>query len=964
MRLDKTYARAEGNHMFYCDDRGEEVAVVDFVGGYGAGLFGHHHPQLTAAAIAALQTGLPINGQASVRAASAKLALELDRLLFARTGRHYVATFANSGAEAVEAALKHAEMACFRRTQRLHQTLKQQLVSLKRALKQGSCILSDDVINRAREALDLGPEVDFERLCIAVRDYNYRAFRAAPVFIGLEGAFHGKTTGAIQLTYNNDYRLPFTRLGTPALFVPASDVAALGRAVESASFRYYWLEADAAGQIILAERIHCNVGGLIVEPIQGEGGINLIDASYLAHCRGVADRYGFPLIVDEIQCGMGRTGTLLCSEQSGVSGDYILLSKSLGGGVAKISCLLVAEELHEKEFSVAHSSTFAEDDFSSRVALTVLELLSDGSVMQRCRDTGSFLKGQLQALASRFPAIIKEVRGDGLLLGLEFRRFDDSPSYILSLLSSQGLFGYVATAYLLNEHRIRVAPTMSNRFTLRLEPASIITHQHCLDLVAGLERLCLIIERRNSYHLCRFLINEAIPGDASEIADFSPFGRARTTAPVSAKRVAFMGHLVHARDLWHLEPSFTSFTESQLEALLDTVHMILRPHPFSHQLIDSTTGEQTSFSFIGLTMDSRIVARHLKNHDIEPLSEKIKEAIDIAINLGCSVVGLGGFTSIVTNNCTSITTDEIALTSGNALTVAMGIKALMKAAADTGIEPQTAHFAALGATGNICRIYCELMAEEVPRITLIGRPGQENALRALACDLYFNAIEKIRSRHSISAKSISIKSNSTKDSAHHADMHGTPHDLHGIARAIATSSVVRAVSGSRSKANDDAIFRPRLFDTFREEMGDQAPVTISTDLRSLKAANMIVAGTNSPAPLILPEHIASGPVVLCDIAVPQNTHPRVKHECPNVIHFQGGVVALPNGNDSQFIIEGAPLKRGQAFACMAETMLMGLTGIGDHGSFGPIRKAQVRHMQELARAHGFSSVELKTNSSM
>src|SRR5262249_37231202 len=161
------------------------------------------------------------------------------------------------------------------------------------------------------------------------------------------GAFHGKSTGSLKLTHNPDYRSPWRRIGLRAVFLPLGDVAAIQQEVERARVRYLDLELSPEGELRLVERDLLTISGCFVEPIPGEGGIREMPAAYLRALRKAADQGGFPLVFDEIQSGMGRTGTFLASEAAGVRGDYYLFSKALGGGLTKLSALLVDRERYE-----------------------------------------------------------------------------------------------------------------------------------------------------------------------------------------------------------------------------------------------------------------------------------------------------------------------------------------------------------------------------------------------------------------------------------------------------------------------------------------------------------------------------------------------------------------------------------------------------------------------------------------
>src|SRR5207302_9543712 len=126
---------------------------------------------------------------------------------------------------------------------------------------------------------------------------------------------------------------------------------------------------------------------------------------------------GIPLVVDEIQSGMGRTGAFLASQALGLKPDYLCLSKSLGGGLAKIGALLIKRDRFVEEFSVKHTSTFAEDDRSCLLALKALEILDRDDLPARCAARGRHLLQKLEELRARFPDQIKDVRGKGLMVG-------------------------------------------------------------------------------------------------------------------------------------------------------------------------------------------------------------------------------------------------------------------------------------------------------------------------------------------------------------------------------------------------------------------------------------------------------------------------------------------------------------------------------------------------------------------
>jgi acetylornithine/succinyldiaminopimelate/putrescine aminotransferase/predicted amino acid dehydrogenase len=881
LRLDHSYHLALGDRLYYMDAGGVERSVVDFIGGYGASLFGHNHPELCGVLVRALEQGVPFNAQLSRRDGAGQLAEELDRRLHAATGRHFVVTLANSGAEAVEAALKHAELS---RRQRL-EALADELARLRAKLSQGehAILLHPSSAERA-EALLGGSHAVTTAAVVAALAGELAALRArAPRFCSLEGAFHGKTGAALQLTYNERYRAPFAGLGPEVRFVRFGDVDDLARVLAEGRVEHVWFELEG-GVLRLRERTFQRTAALFVEPIQGEGGIREMPEPFLRACRALASEHGVPLVFDEIQCGMGRSGDFLASSASGAVADYYLLGKSLGGGLTKISALLVERAQYEPDFGLIHSSTFAEDEHSARVATRALGLLDSARLMENARWRGQQILDGLEQLRERFPLVIEQVTGRGLMIGLRLCAQSGSRASTLRMLSARGLLGYVVAGYLLHEHRIRLVPTLSDTHVLRIEPSAFVGDHSCTLLLRSLEALCCVLERQNAHHLTRYLVQLEQPGTPPKVADLGPPRPPRAPERAERTEVAFVGHLIGVDDMVHSDASLAPYTLGQRRELLDRVWTALGPAVVAEARVTSATGAEVDLQFIGLYVDSRIIAECLQRRDLHVVRRMVSEAVAIAEERGCRVLGLGGYTSIVTRNGTRLSPHSLALTTGNSLTVAMGLEALLQAARARGIDIRRARFAAVGAAGNIGSVYSELMAEHVGSVTLIGRPHSEPRLRQLAC-------------------------------------------------------TIRA----------------------RSRRADPVPIRIATDLRALHDADLVVVASSDPARLIFPRHLGPQPVVICDISAPLNTDESVQRERPDVTVIQGGLVQL--GDNPSFQIPGIPLEPGTAFACMAETLLLGLENIQGHFSHGPVEPERVKQIARLARRHGFRLARPKTSAS-
>jgi predicted acetylornithine/succinylornithine family transaminase len=228
------------------------------------------------------------------------------------------------------------------------------------------------------------------------RRYWHAQGASRPAFVAFEHSFHGRTTGALSVTWDDHYRAPFAPLLADVTFVPTNDVAALRAAVT---------ERTAA---------------VILEPLQGEGGVRPF-SQVMADAIGEAcRRTGALLIADEIQCGLGRTGRAFYSQALGLTPDLMAVGKSLGAGVP-IAAALFSERVAKAAAFGDHGSTYGGNLLACRAALLFLDELLDNGLMAHVAEVGAHLEKQLRAIAARHPAV-REVRGAGLIWGLELDR--------------------------------------------------------------------------------------------------------------------------------------------------------------------------------------------------------------------------------------------------------------------------------------------------------------------------------------------------------------------------------------------------------------------------------------------------------------------------------------------------------------------------------------------------------------
>ena len=293
-----------------------------------------------------------------------------------------------------------------------------------------------------------------------------------------ENAFHGKTRGSLSVTDSPLYRDRFTLLET-TVKLPFGDIGALRRA----------FEADPT------------IGILILETIQGGAGIVTAEAEYWREVRALCDRHEVIWIADEVQCGVGRTGRFFAFEHMGVVPDIVTLAKSLGGGKAAVGAVISRKPLFMQAYGASKTAiihaqaTFGGMGESSATAIEALNVLYDEDLIANAARQGALLLSELNRLAAKYPAMIKEIRGEGLMVGIEFHDFSRTMPFglrrILSMADDRlkgSLCGFVG-ALLLRDHDILVAFTEFNRNVIRLEPPLIVTEDEVRRFIAALDAL-------------------------------------------------------------------------------------------------------------------------------------------------------------------------------------------------------------------------------------------------------------------------------------------------------------------------------------------------------------------------------------------------------------------------------------------------------------------------------------------
>jgi len=261
--------------------------------------------------------------------------------------------------------------------------------------------------------------------------------------ITMERSFHGRTLATLAATAQEKFHKGYEPLMPGFKYVPFNDIGAVKKAIDSKT---------------------CAV---MLEPIQGEGGVNCPSEGYLKALREICDERGILLIFDEVQVGMGRTGKLFAYEHDGVEPDMLTLAKSLAGGVP-IGALLIKKGIGDSFKPGDHASTFGGNPLATAAGVAALTTILEERMLENCQKMGDYFISKLEEIKGKFP-FVKEVRGKGLILGLELKM--DGGSIVKEMLKK----------------KILINCTMGN--VLRFLPPLIVTREEVDQVVKALEEV-------------------------------------------------------------------------------------------------------------------------------------------------------------------------------------------------------------------------------------------------------------------------------------------------------------------------------------------------------------------------------------------------------------------------------------------------------------------------------------------
>lgn len=725
--------------------------------------------------------------------------------------------------------------------------------------------------------------------------------------LATKNSFHGKTMGALSATGRNNYQDAFYVPFEGFDFVPYGDVDAIREALAARPGEY---------------------AAVMLEPIQGEGGIVVPPPGYLKAVEELAREHGALFVLDEVQTGLGRTGVMFRYQTEGVKPDVVTLAKALGGGLFPIGAMLCRAEVYTEAFATKHSSTFAGNTLGARVGLAVLDWLTedDGALLKNVQRLGGRLLEGLQELQRRYPHVIREVRGTGFMLGIDFgidrRTFGTGPGSMMGIMAEQELLTPAIASYLLNRQGLRVAPTLNGASVIRIEPPLIVDEEHCDTALAALDDVCRVLAEGNTGQLLAHLVGreEPVPPPVRRPED-------DIAAPEGPEpdegHFAFLVHPLDMGNYPEFDRSLEPYTEEEMQRLSERFNALIEPFVIGKTRFVSETGQKVYGEFVVVPRTTEQLIHGSRQENLAVVAR----AVELARQRGAGIVGLGAYTAIVSRSGRALKDRRVALTTGNSYTVVAAIEALLEAAERLGEDLTESRAAVVGATGSIGRGTALLLGPEVRELVLIGNPrsGEKavERLRAVAAELFRSLLTEA-----------------------------------AAGRAFAEGTIGRWLLAQLGRPAADASDEELAAWTEGLLARDDCPVHLTVDVDgALRQAQMVVIATSSAEEFVTPEMLRHGAVV-CDMSRPPNVSRRVEAERPDVLVLDGGVIEVPGkpwfGWDFGY-------ERGLAYACMSETMMLALERDYRDTSLGTdLTPQSMLRFRDLARKHGFKLAGLRS----
>jgi acetylornithine/succinyldiaminopimelate/putrescine aminotransferase/predicted amino acid dehydrogenase len=690
---------------------------------------------------------------------------------------------------------------------------------------------------------------------------------------------------------------------------------------------------------------------VVVEPIQRESRLHVLPGGYLGAALELCHRFGTLLIVNEVHTGLGRTGTLFACQTEGVTPDVLVIGDALGGGLMPIGACLCTTAAYAED-SNAPGLNFRPTGLAGSAGLASLDELTRGDqkLVREVAAVGARLKQQLEQLQREFPMLVAAVRGRGFMLEVEFA-FDhigNTQSGMLAIIHSYGTLLEIVLSYLLGAHNIRFAScgySSASRCGILIEPPLIADAAFCDRLTDALARALKALRDGDAGEILSHLLDGGHSGKRRTALGklYNAFRRyearvvfahllervrpVRRTRPNGhngsgvvhpslpprlpkedeCSRFAYVVHLLGPGDMRSFDPSLGRFTDVQVDEFRKSLDGFIKPFPLDKLVVYRPDGKFAEGELIMLPyLPAELLAMPGKR-----ALEVVQSAVDLGVARGARVVGLGGFSSIISYGGNSLEKRAgVTITSGNSLTTWAAVRSVELACGEQGIDLAQCTVAIVGANGAIGDALSKFFAERAGELILVGNPrNPEASLRKL------ERVAKDCRRH--------VKRLATRG----REFHPGSLAAHIAAQPAAENADIAEVT---------------------------ARMTLTTDIdQHLPRADIVLTATKEVLPFISSRHLRQGAVV-CDVSRPFNVAPDVLRR-QDLRLLGGGLIKAPDSSDLGYVEESDRPK--VLLSCAAETIMLALSGYQSQHLCGRLDIDTVEEIGRYAERFGFSYVD-------
>jgi predicted amino acid dehydrogenase/acetylornithine/succinyldiaminopimelate/putrescine aminotransferase len=839
LKLDKNYYKASEEFLYFKDERNQDCKVIDLLSGYGSLIFGHNPSFLKTEMTKLIETDVPVYSELSIAFKTGLLAEKLNSIIRDEAPHHfakpYMVHITRSETETFDLVFNHALIFWNRRKDEV-------VINLKK-------LRNKYLLNSHVES----PETA-EEIMARIENYIGRIELAQPKFTMLAGS---QVIGASK----------------------EAPVTVIMRNSNPEEIR-----AEIQKNSLINEFGICfsNIAGFFIEPLPSAEDIYELSEAVAIAIRKATLSNQIPLIANEIHTGLFRSGRFLSLYHYGINPDYILLGKSLGGGLAKISALMIEKSYYVHEFSRWPGTSLADDEWNAHIAFKNLEELIRlrSEIIAKAEEFEASLRERVLLIQMRYPNVIKNIQGKGLIMEIEIDyTLNQAGPVILDAFHQSGYMPFIFSSFLLNNYGIRIGTHLGATNCLRFEAPACLSVQSLRQFLNAIEDLC-----RKLYHGQIFALTEHLWNDTQHPNGFSVISKEikkKVKVQKQIPRLAFLTHLINENHLRKFDPVFENMSAKDCRKFIYEYGPHIKMLNYHEQIIEGVNGNKIQLNLFGSVLPSLFFENSLRLKDLKAL-KIIQDIVTQVQNSGARLIGLGQYTSIITEGGTLISSKNLGITTGNSLTAAYGLEGIFKILNERGQNLSDLKVAVIGAAGNVCNVMAQILADKAKELHLFYREHSEN-----------NSKIQMAKNLILANSSISINQ-----------------------------------------------------------------LSYSSDLSQVKACDVVLIGTNSSKTILYPQHLKNNAIVL-DISVPSNIDRSVFKDRPDVRCFVGGLARMPL--QQSLDLQSFPTPKGEVFACMAETMALGLNKKFDHYSLGPLSKSQVLDSKRLAELSGFELGSLKRN---